>query len=82
MVGSLSMPEWATAATTPMPSESHALMTCKWIALTFLYLYLVTKPSALKRTFVKLRKRNSTLKSKSKPVFTLSLLARRWLLPL
>lgn len=65
------MQEWATAATTPMPSESRALMTCESMALTSLHLYLVTKPLVLKRTCAKLRTRNCKWKSRSKPGFPL-----------
>lgn len=68
---SLSMLEWATAVTTPMPSGSRALKTCMSMELTLLRLYLVTKSSALKRTCAEHRRRCFTLKSKSKPAFTL-----------
>lgn len=71
MTPSLSTLEWAAAATTPMPSESPALMTCESTELTFLHLCLVTKSSALKRTCAEYRRTSSKLKSKSKPVFTL-----------
>jgi hypothetical protein len=70
-----SMLVWGTAVTTPMPSGSHALMICKWMVLTFLHLYLVTKSSTLKKTCAKLRRRNSKLQSKSKDACIL------WFLP-
>lgn len=71
MTPSLSTLEWAAAATTPLPSESLTLMTCELTELTFLYLCLVTKSTALKKTCAEHRRTSSKLKNKSKPVFTL-----------